>query len=112
MTRRALHFPLPTPHSPLLTPHGQFADFTRDMSDGGLIPDFANPRSFLLQSTELHGGPGSDLLTGGAEDDVLYGDEEADDISRGDPGRIDRIFGMEGDNIIFGGVGDDRIRGG
>jgi hypothetical protein len=50
---------------------------------------------------ELDGGPGNDKLTGGPNDDVL----------RGNAGN-DRLFGGRGDDQLFGGPGRDRLVGG
>jgi hypothetical protein len=64
---------------------------------------------------ELLGRNGSDTLSGGAGDDVIWGDSSATvngssqhDVLDGGPGN-DWIYGSHGRNTIAGGPGNDRI---
>ncbi|HEY2406726.1 MAG TPA: calcium-binding protein [Polyangiaceae bacterium] len=60
-------------------------------------------------ANQLSGGPGNDTLSGGAGDDFLYGGDGNDTIN-GDDGD-DMIYGEAGDDILHGGDGDDIVDG-
>jgi Ca2+-binding RTX toxin-like protein len=57
----------------------------------------------------LRGGPGNDLLVGGAGDDKLIGGP-GDDTLIGRAGN-DSLYGGPGDDRLLGGAGDDLLRG-
>jgi Ca2+-binding RTX toxin-like protein len=59
---------------------------------------------------KLIGGPGADVLTGGAGDDMLDG-RKGGDILRGGAGD-DELIGGRGRDLIGGEAGDDLLRGG
>ncbi|NER82233.1 MAG: calcium-binding protein [Leptolyngbya sp. SIO1D8] len=58
----------------------------------------------------LEGGASADLIAGKAGDDVILGLDGAD-VLRGDRNRRSPGGSKGGDDIIFGGEGDDRIGG-
>jgi Ca2+-binding RTX toxin-like protein len=51
-------------------------------------------------SLEAHGGDGDDTITGGAGDDVIFGD-----------GGNDTLTGSAGNDVLVGGSGSDRLVG-
>jgi Ca2+-binding RTX toxin-like protein len=57
----------------------------------------------------LDGGPGNDLLTGGAGLDRLFG-RRGDDVLRGG-GNFDTLGGGRGDDVLAGGAGGDHLNG-
>jgi len=94
--------------------------------EGGLGNDVIDARASSLPVT-LHGNEGSDVITGGQGDDVLYGDFGTRTFAvvdgfatalrfvaseRVGEGAADEIDGQAGDDRIFGGRGGDVIRGG
>jgi len=56
------------------------------------------------------GGDGNDLLDGGADDDMIWG-EAGDDILAGGLGN-DHLWGQAGNDILGGGSGEDNLMGG
>ena len=80
----------------------------------------AHGNSAPLESFNIDGGPGRDLIIGGSEGDGLNGGEGddtlrgggGDDLLRGAEG-ADLIFGEEGNNdVLDGGLGPDVVDGG
>ena len=65
------------------------------LTNGSTVPVFA------------YGGPGNDVLTGGAANEGLFGDD-GNDVINGNAGS-DFINGGTGNDVINGGAGDDRI---
>jgi Ca2+-binding RTX toxin-like protein len=61
-------------------------------------------------SSELHGGSGSDHLAGRGRQDELFGGE-GNDLLRGNGG-ADLVAGGDGKDVVGGGSGQDVIRGG
>ena len=85
--------------------------------NSGNTPGFTTPANYILFGLggsdlldlhtsaslyyhQIHGGLGSDDLSGGAGKDRLYGDEE-----------LDWLQGYGGEDVLFGGDGDDWIIG-
>ncbi len=65
---------------------------------------------FLGATNEFHGGPGDDLLTGGARNDRLSGDDGRDKLY-GNAG-MDELRGGSGNDQLYGGDGPDTLYGG
>lgn len=61
-------------------------------------------------ATEIHGGAGDDLLSGGGGNDRIFGGE-GNDLIFGHAGD-DHLDGGDGDDWLFGGQGADVLRGG
>lgn len=59
---------------------------------------------------EFHGGPGNDLLRGGAKDDLLFGEGGNDGLDS--RGGNDLLVGGDGNDIAFAGSGNDLLIGG
>ena len=57
-------------------------------------------------SIRIYGGEGADRLTGGAGPDSLYGDED------GTPGKDDVLIGGDGNDGLYGYLGNDTLIGG
>lgn len=69
--------------------------------------------------TEGEAADGTWLLTGGADDDVIQGGDQADHLSGeggndvlSGGGRADLLDGGQGDDVLIGGAGGDDLRGG
>ena len=85
--------------------------------DDPATPRFEQNRLFIRCT--ISGGPGNDVLQGGALDDILIGGpgddtlvgDRRDDLVFGGTGN-DTIFGEGGRDNLFGQDGDDRIFGG
>lgn len=76
--------------------------FVLDLKDGNdVLTNNSQVRIFV------YGGPGNDVLTGGAANDGLFGDD-GNDVINGNGGS-DFINGGTGNDVINGGAGDDRI---
>ncbi len=83
---------------------------------GGSSPGSADGAA---ASNLLYGGAGDDLVLGAAWDDTLHGDDgedmlagfAGDDALYGGAGD-DVLYGMEGDDLLFGGTGGDILFGG
>jgi Ca2+-binding RTX toxin-like protein len=73
----------------------------------------------LVDPIMAHGGPGDDMLQGGARGDGLFGEGGNDDligragndVERGGGGS-DRLFGAKGNDNLGGGPGPDVLNGG
>ena len=64
----------------------------------------------LADLVVIEGTDGNDVLTGGYQDDILYG-YGGDDVLNADSGN-DTLYGGEGNDIANGSNGDDKIYGG
>ncbi|HEY7118269.1 MAG TPA: PKD domain-containing protein, partial [Tepidisphaeraceae bacterium] len=69
--------------------------------DGGDGNDVILVTNSVSVAAEIHGGNGSDILTGGGSNDVLLGE-----------GGNDFLYGAAGDDVFVGGGGDDVLFGG
>lgn len=90
-------------------------DATRSESgrfEGGVGDDriFAPAEPASGRGGYLIGGPGDDVLTGGAGQDQINGDA-GNDVLRGGAGR-DRLFGSQGSDVLRAGAGNDSLFGG
>jgi len=76
--------------------------FVLDLKDGNdVVTNSSNVRIFA------YGGPGNDVLNGGAANEGLFGDD-GDDVVNGNGGS-DFLNGGTGNDVIAGGAGDDQI---
>lgn len=64
-----------------------------------------NQENDLIRANE-----GNDLLAGSVNDDILYG-EEGDDILRGDLNTVQAGGEAGGDDLLYGGLGNDQLYG-
>jgi Ca2+-binding RTX toxin-like protein len=86
--------------SPITTPTTLAASFDYTLSDAGETD---------LAKAEVFGISGS-TITGGSEDEILYGSGNADTLV-GNAGK-DVLLGNAGADTLLGGSGDDRLEGG
>jgi len=63
----------------------------------------------LTRSFVLYGGPGDDVIIGGAGADLLDGGEGDDRLEGG--GGPDQLRGGQGHDVLLGGAGNDALRG-
>jgi uncharacterized delta-60 repeat protein len=75
--------------------------------------------SKVTKPADLFGGPGNDVLTGGAGDDRLFGEEGDDSLNGGKGNNLlvgadgnDKLTGGTGRDVLFGGAGLDKLSGG
>lgn len=76
---------------------------TVDVTDHVIVNGYAGLDVIQVRGdlpSELHGGDGNDVLTGGTGKDVIFGDAGNDFIQGG-----------VGDDVLVGGAGQDRITG-
>lgn len=82
-------------------------------ADGGAGDDvlLAAPANGCSSEHEWHGGPGNDIVRGGAYGYYLFGDEGQDVLFSERDART-LFFGGAGDDVISGGAAQDSINGG
>jgi PKD repeat protein len=83
------------------SPVGAFGPVVRIVAYGQRGNDTIFVSPSIVLPTQLHGGDGSDSLSGGSGPDVLLGD-----------GGVDQLNGRTGADILIGGAGVDGISGG
>jgi serralysin len=76
--------------------------FVLDLKDGNDVVTNSSTVTIFA-----YGGPGNDVLTGGAADEGLFGDD-GDDVVNGNAGS-DFLNGGSGNDEVNGGSGDDQI---
>ena len=73
--------------------------------------DLINPTQSSSSTYTMLGFEGDDELTGGSENDFLYGYDFGGSYFRDDSGK-DTLNGGAGDDLLDGGLGDDQLTGG
>ena len=79
--------------------------------NGTSAGDILNPTASLDSSYTIVGFEGDDEITGGNQNDFLYGYDDVGSYFRDDSGR-DTLTGGAGDDLLDGGLGDDILIGG
>ncbi|MDJ0536027.1 MAG: hypothetical protein QNJ70_26650 [Xenococcaceae cyanobacterium MO_207.B15] len=79
--------------------------------NGTSASEILGPTGSLDSSYTIMGFEGDDEITGGNQDDFLYGYDFGGSYFRDDSGR-DTLTGGAGDDLLDGGLGDDILTGG